>query len=219
MHEAVAPVRVLVADDQTLFRSGLARLLDADPRVRVVGEAADGVEAARKTAELTPDVVLMDLKMPNLDGVKATEQIRSSNPDTNVIVLTSFESDAHVMEAMRAGAGGYVLKDAQPDTIVQTILAVNAGERVMAPAVIDRFLAMVNGDSSPAQGGPDGLTPRETEILKLIVSGCPNKQIAFRLHISEKTVRNHISNVYEKLGIYDRSQAVLYAVRRGLVQI
>ena len=212
------PVRVLVADDQTLFRAGLARLLDSDERVKVVGEAADGAEAVRRAAELEPDVVLMDLKMPNLDGIKATEQIVARNAACRVLILTSFEADSHVIEALRAGAGGYVLKDASPESIVRSILAVHAGERVMASAVVQRVVGMLTGDATPRDYF-DGLTPREVEILKLIASGSANKQIAYMLRISEKTVRNHISNVYEKLQIFDRSQAVLYAVRKGLVEV
>jgi DNA-binding NarL/FixJ family response regulator len=213
-----SPVRVIVADDQTLFRSGLAKLLDGDPRVKVIAEASDGFEAVRKCAELSPDVILMDLKMPNLDGIKATEQILAANPEIRVLILTSFEADSHVLDALRAGAGGYVLKDALPESIVRAILALHAGEKVMASAVVQRVIGMLNGDATP-RDYYDGLTPREIEIVKLIASGGGNKQIAFRLRISEKTVRNHISNVYEKLNIYDRSQAVLYAVRKGLVEI
>jgi DNA-binding NarL/FixJ family response regulator len=212
------PIRVLIADDQTLFRSGLARLLDEDPRVTVVAEAADGVEAVRRCRETEPDVVLMDIKMPNLDGIKATEQIIAAMPGTPVLILTTFEADSHVLAALRAGARGYVLKDAEPDAIISSILTVKSGEQVMAGAVAQRVLGMLTGDTSP-KDFYDGLTAREIEILKLIAGGCANKQIAYKLSISEKTVRNHISNMYEKLQIFDRSQAVLYAARKGLVQL
>ncbi len=212
------PVRVLIADDQTLFRTGLARLLAEDPRVRVVAEAGDGVEAVRRCREMEPDVVLMDIKMPNLDGIKATEQILATLPDTPVLILTSFEADAHVLAALRAGASGYVLKDSEPEAIITSILAVRSGERVMAGAIAQRVLGMLTGDTTP-KDFYDGLTAREIEILKLIAGGAANKQIAYKLAISEKTVRNHISNMYEKLQIFDRSQAVLYAARKGLVQL
>ncbi|MGA2283429.1 MAG: response regulator transcription factor [Candidatus Dormibacteria bacterium] len=212
------PIRVLIADDQTLFRSGLARLLDDDPRVTVVAVAADGVEAVRRCRETEPDVVLMDIKMPNLDGIQATEQIVAAMPGTPVLILTTLEADSHVLAALRAGASGYVLKDAEPEAIVSSILAVKSGERVMAGAVAQRVLGMLTGDTTP-KDFYDGLTAREIEILKLIASGCANKQIAYKLSISEKTVRNHISNMYEKLQIFDRSQAVLYAARKGLVQL
>ena len=212
------PIRVLIADDQTLFRSGLARLLDEDPRVTVVAEAADGVEAVRRCREIEPDVVLMDIKMPNLDGIKATEQITTTMPGIPVLILTTFEADSHVLAALRAGASGYVLKDAEPAAIVTSILSVNSGEQVMAGAVAQRVLGMLTGDTTP-KDFYDGLTAREIEILKLIAGGSANKQIAYKLSISEKTVRNHISNMYEKLQIFDRSQAVLYAARKGLVQL
>ncbi|HBV95142.1 MAG TPA: DNA-binding response regulator [Chloroflexi bacterium] len=212
------PARVLIADDQTLFRSGLARLLDEDPRVTVVAEAADGVEAVRRARDLEPDVVLMDLKMPNLDGIKATEQIVASLPGTAVLILTSFEADSHVLAALRAGASGYVLKDSAVEAIISSILAVKSGERVMAGPVAERVLGMLTGDTTP-KDFYDGLTAREIEILKMIASGCANKQIAYKLSISEKTVRNHISNMYEKLQLFDRSQAVLYAARKGLIQL
>ncbi|MGD0372006.1 MAG: response regulator transcription factor [Candidatus Dormibacteria bacterium] len=212
------PARVLIADDQTLFRSGLARLLDEDPRVTVVAEAADGVEAVRRARDLEPDVVLMDLKMPNLDGIKATEQIVASLPGTAVLILTSFEADSHVLAALRAGASGYVLKDSAVEAIISSILAVKSGERVMAGPVAERVLGMLTGDTTP-KDFYDGLTAREIEILKMIASGCANKQIAYKLSISEKTVRNHVSNMYTKLQIFDRSQAVLYAARKGLVQL
>lgn len=211
-------VRVMVADDQTLFRTGLARLLNSDPRVKVVAEAKDGFEAARMAGEVAVDVVLMDIKMPNLDGIKATEQIVNACPDTRVLILTSFDADSHVVDALRAGAGGYVLKDAEPETIIRSILAVHSGERVISPTAIEHVMSLLTGDPSP-RAHLDGLTRREVEILKLIASGSPNKQIAFRLRISEKTVRNHISNIYQKLDMYDRSQAVLYAVRKGLVEV
>jgi len=160
----------------------------------------------------------MDIKMPNLDGIQATEQIVAAMPGTPVLILTTLEADSHVLAALRAGASGYVLKDAEPEAIVSSILAVKSGERVMAGAVAQRVLGMLTGDTTP-KDFYDGLTAREIEILKLIASGCANKQIAYKLSISEKTVRNHISNMYEKLQIFDRSQAVLYAARKGLVQL
>jgi DNA-binding NarL/FixJ family response regulator len=213
-----APVRVLIADDQALFRSGLARLLSTDPRVTIVGEANDGLDAVNRCAATTPDVVLMDLKMPTMDGVEATRQILASSPEVKVLILSTFDADSHVLAALKAGASGYVLKDSTPEAVVSSILAVNLGERVMAGAVANRVLEMIDGNTTPKEFY-DGLTAREMEILRLIATGAPNKQIAFRLKISEKTVRNHVSNMYEKLHIYDRSQAVLYAVRKGLVDL
>ena len=213
-----ASVRVLIADDQTLFRVGLARLLEEDERVKIVGQAGDGVEAVKLAGSLKPDVVLMDLKMPNLDGIEATRQIVAAYPGVKVLLLTTFEADNHVIQALKAGASGYILKDSRPDSIVSSLLAVMAGERVMASAVANRVLEMLTGTTTPKEFY-DGLTGREIEILKLLAGGMANKQIAYKLKISEKTVRNHVSNMYEKLNIYDRSQAVLYAVRKGLVEI
>lgn len=210
--------RVLIADDQTLFRSGLARLLDVDDRVAVVGEAVDGLEAVKLALALKPDVVLMDIKMPNVDGIEATRRIVSENPKIKVLMLTTFEADNHVIQALKAGASGYVLKDSDAGAIVSSIVAVVAGERVMASAVANRVLEMLTGATTPKEFY-DGLTAREVEILKMLATGMANKQIAYKLKISEKTVRNHVSNMYEKLDIYDRAQAVLYAVRKGLVEI
>jgi DNA-binding NarL/FixJ family response regulator len=214
---ATKAARVLIADDQTLFRTGLARLLNEDPRVEVVGQAVDGADAVERGPALKPDVILMDLKMPNLDGVEATRRIVAEHPEIKVLILTTFDADSYVLKALRAGASGYVLKNSQPEAIISSILAVISGERVMANAVANRVLDMLTGATTPKEFY-DGLTAREVEILKLLATGQANKQIARRLKISEKTVRNHVSHMYEKLGIGDRSQAVLYAVRKGLVE-
>jgi DNA-binding NarL/FixJ family response regulator len=211
-------VRVLVADDQTLFRVGLAGLLSKDDRVEVVGQAGDGMEALHLCEELEPDVVLMDIRMPNLDGIKATELIHAARPATRVLILTSLDADSHVMAALKVGASGYVLKDSSPDALVASILTVMSGERVMGGVVAERVLAMLTGETT-TQEFYDGLTRREVEILKLIAAGAGNKQITQKLSISEKTVRNHISNMYEKLGLSDRTQMVLYAARKGLIQL
>jgi DNA-binding NarL/FixJ family response regulator len=215
---AKTAARVLIADDQTLFRTGLARLLDEDPRVDVVGQAVDGADAVKQAVKLKPDVVLMDLKMPNMDGVEATRQIRAQLPDMKILILTTFDADNHVLQALEAGVSGYVLKDSLSEAIITSIQAVVSGERVMAGAVANRVLDMLTGAATPKEFY-DGLTTREVEILKLLAAGMANKQIAYRLKISEKTVRNHVSNMYQKLNIYDRSQAVLYAVRKGLVEV
>ena len=212
------PVRVLVVDDQTLFRTGLTSLLGEDERVDVVGQAVDGADAIKQAIKLKPDVVLMDVKMPNVDGIEASRQIIEALPGVKVLILTTFETDSQVIQALKAGASGYVLKDSSAAAIVSSIVAVMSGERVMASAVANRVLEMLTGTTTPKEFY-DGLTNREIEILKLLANGMVNKQIAYRLKISEKTVRNHVSNMYEKLGIYDRSQAVLYAVKKGLVEV
>ena len=218
MSVATHPVRVVVVDDQALFRTGLARLLNEDERIEVVGQAEDGLAALSVVAKLKPDVVLMDLKMPNLDGIEATRRMLANNPETKVLILTSFDADTSIIQALKAGAAGYVLKDSQAEGIVSSILAVMSGERVMASAVAQRVLDMLTGTIIPKEFY-DGLTTREVEILKLLASGMANKQIAYKLGISEKTVRNHVSNMYEKLQIFDRAQAVLYAVRKGLIEL
>lgn len=215
---AAGAARVLIADDQSLFRSGLSHLLAEDPRVSVVGQAADGRDAIAKAQQLKPDVILMDLKMPVLDGIEATRRIVAELPGTRVLILTTFDADVHVLEALRVGASGYVLKDSTPAAIVTSILAVVSGERVMASTVANRVLDMLTGTSTPKEFY-DGLTPREIEILRLLATGSANKEIAYKLKISEKTVRNHISKMYEKLNIYDRAHAVLYAVRKGLIEV
>lgn len=218
MSVATRVARVLVVDDQTLFRTGLTSLLSADERVEVVGQAVDGNDAVKQAAKVKPDVVLMDIKMPNMDGIEATRRIIEALPGTKILILTTFETDSQVIQALKAGASGYVLKDSSAAAIVSSIVAVMSGERVMASAVANRVLEMLTGTATPKEFY-DGLTNREIEILKLLAGGMANKQIAFRLKISEKTVRNHVSNMYEKLGIYDRSQAVLYAVKKGLVEV
>jgi DNA-binding NarL/FixJ family response regulator len=218
MSVAARAARVLVVDDQTLFRTGLTSLLSEDERVEVVGQAVDGADAVKQAIKTKPDVVLMDIKMPNVDGIEATRQITEAVPGTKVLILTTFETDSQVIQALKAGASGYVLKDSSAAAIISSIVAVMSGERVMASAVANRVLEMLTGTATPKEFY-DGLTNREIEILKLLANGMANKQIAYRLKISEKTVRNHVSNMYEKLGIYDRSQAVLYAVRKGLVEV
>jgi DNA-binding NarL/FixJ family response regulator len=212
---ATAVPTVMIVDDQTLFRRGLAKLLESDPRIRIVDDAANGAEAMEKIAANPPDVVLVDIKMPVMDGIETTRRIVSQYPDTRVLVLTTFENDGYVVQALRAGASGYLLKDAKPEAIVSAMLAILSGTRVMTQSVVEQFLNFVGG--SPKRR-PDGMTPREVEILRLIGQGLTNKQIAYRLEISAKTVRNHMGNLYSKLGVGDRSQAVLYAVRKGLVE-
>ena len=211
-------IRVLIADDQTLFRAGLARLLDEDPRVAVVGQAQDGGQAITQAAKLKPEVILMDIKMPGVDGIEATRKILEADPDVKIIVLTTLETDGQVIQVLKAGASGHVLKDSLPQAIVSAIVAVMSGERVMASKVAKRVLEMLTG-STTSKEFYDGLTTREIEILRLLANGMANKQIAHRLKISDKTVRNHVNHTYEKLGIYDRSQAVLYAVKKGLVDV
>lgn len=211
-------VSVLIVDDQTLFRSGLARLLADDGRLLVLGEAENGLEALQQLESLRPDVVLMDLKMPVMDGLEATRRITGSASDSKILILSELGMDWEVLAALEAGASGYVLKDAKPDAVVSSILAVSCGEQVLASEAARSVLNAATGRSVAAESW-GCLTSRELVVLRLIATGYPNRAIAQQLGISDKTVRNYASRVYEKLHIADRSQAVLYAARRGLVQL
>lgn len=215
MITATAVPSVMIVDDQTLFRRGLVKLLESDPRIKIIGDAANGAEALERIAKTPPDVVLLDIKMPVMDGIEATRRIASAYPRIKILILTTFENDGYVVQALQAGASGYLLKDSQPEAIVSAMLSILSGERVMTQSVADQFLNLMSGGSQKARY--DGMTRREVEILRLLGQGLTNKLIAYRLKISEKTVRNHISNFYAKLGVGDRSQALLYAVRKGLV--
>jgi DNA-binding NarL/FixJ family response regulator len=210
-------VKVMIADDNALFRLGLTRLLKDDRRLQVVADVADGREAVEQAAAHKPDVVLMDSRMPNMDGLEAMQLITAQQPEVKVLFLSSFENESDVLQAMRRGAGGYVLKDALPEAIISSIIAVDSGERVLSETVARRVVEIASGVRT-ADEATDGMTGREIEVLKLMSSGLANKQIGYRLRISEKTVRNHISHIYEKIGVVDRAQAALYAVRKGLIQ-
>jgi DNA-binding NarL/FixJ family response regulator len=211
------PVRVMIADDNALFRMGLSRLLKDDERLEIVADATDGQDAVEKAAVHSPDVILMDGRMPNMDGIDAMQRITEQQPNVKVLFLSSFENEGDVLQAMRRGAGGYLLKDALPEAIITSIIAVDSGGRVLSDGVARRVVEIASG-VRPEDKATDGMTAREIEVLKLMSSGLANKQIAYRLRISEKTVRNHISHIYEKIGVVDRAQAALYAVRKGLIQ-
>jgi DNA-binding NarL/FixJ family response regulator len=205
-------IRVLIADDHGVVRQGLRMYLSTDPALEVVGEAANGAEALRLAHDLKPDVVLMDLLMPVMDGIDATEAIRRELPRVEVVALTSVLEDSAVYGAMRAGAIGYLLKDTQADALCQGVKAAAAGQVLMSPAVTARLLREV-----PAPPHTQPLTPRETEVLRALAAGMSNREIAATLVIAEKTVRAHVSKVLAKLGVTSRTQAALHAVRTGLV--
>ncbi|MFG2821993.1 response regulator [Kitasatospora sp. NPDC048365] len=218
-------IRVVVADDQTVVREGIVMLLGLLPGIEVVGVAADGEEAVRVVAELTPDVVLMDLRMPRCDGVEATRRIRAGHPGTEVVVLTTYADDDSLFPALRAGARGYLTKDAGAEEIAKAIADVRSGAAGLAPQVQLRLLQHLSGPPSaptaptaPATAAalPDGLTAREAEVLALIAEGLSNTEIAGRLFISQATVKTHINNLFAKTGVRDRAQAVTYAFRHGL---
>src|SRR5213082_1809058 len=205
-------IRIVIADDHSVVRQGLRMFLGLDPELEVVGEAADGAEALRLAQQLRPDVVVMDLLMPVMDGIAATAAIRRELPDTEVLALTSVLEDASVVGAVRAGAIGYLLKDTQADALCQAIKAAAAGQVQLTPKAAARLMQAVSTPESP-----EALTERETEVLRLLAQGQSNKQIARSLYIAEKTVKTHVSNILSKLGVQSRTQATLYAVRIGLV--
>ena len=205
-------IRILIADDYGMVRQGLRMYLALDPELEVVGEAANGAEALRLAHELEPDVVLMDLLMPVMDGIAATAAIRQELLEVEVIALTSVLEDSAVYGAMRAGAIGYLLKETEADALCRAIKAAVAGQVQMSPSVMARLLREV-----PAPQDPEPLTKRETEVLRELATGKSNKEIAAALFIAEKTARTHVSNILAKLGVTSRTQAVLYAIRTGLV--
>jgi DNA-binding NarL/FixJ family response regulator len=216
-------VRVLVADDQRIVRDGLAMLLGLLPDVEVAGTAANGDEAVAMAARLRPDIVLMDLRMPYLDGVGATRILREQQPDVAVVVLTTYEDDRSVLDALRAGARGYLTKDASAEQISAALQEVRTGRAVIDPAVQGHLVEAVTSTGGPPDGRdgppprPGGLTPREAEVLALIAEGLPNAEIAARLVVTEATVKSHVNHLLAKTGSRDRAQAVSYAYRHGLI--
>jgi len=213
-------VRVLIVDDQALVRRGFRMILDAEPELTVVGEAANGLEAVEEAARTSPDVVLMDIRMPGLDGIEATRRITAGGPVPRVVVLTTFDVDEHVLESIRAGASGFLLKDVPPEELVRAIKVVAEGDALLAPSVTRRVLAQVAATPSlSAQGAHalESLTDRETEVLRLLARGLSNAEIAASLFLGETTVKTHVGRVLAKLGVRDRVQAVVAAYESGLV--
>jgi DNA-binding NarL/FixJ family response regulator len=214
-------IGVLVVDDQALVRRGFRMILEIEPDLRVVGEAADAEEAVALAAELVPDVVLMDVRMPGRNGIAATREILTRQQDVKVVMLTTFDMDEYVYEALQAGASGFLLKDVEPELLVAGIRAVHAGESLLAPTVtrrmIETFLERAPKVTRAARKQWESLTPREQEILGLLARGLTNTEIATKLVLSETTVKTHVGRVLTKLGLRDRVQAVIYAYESGLV--
>ena len=208
--------RILVADDHPAFRTGLQQMLQDVPDLEVIGEAETGARAVELTQELAPDVVVMDLRMPGIDGIEATRRLQQVAPSAAVIVLTMFEDDDSVYAAMRAGALGYLLKGSQQDEIVRAIRAVAAGEAIFGPEIARRVIAHFSTGAGSARQAFPGLTDREREILEKIAGGLGNATIAHELSISLKTVRNHVSNIFTKLQVSDRSAAIVKAREAGI---
>ncbi|KPC60976.1 response regulator [Streptomyces chattanoogensis] len=217
------PIRVLIADDQMMVRQGFTVLLNAEPDIEVVGQAVDGNDAVAKVAELTPDVVLMDIRMPGLGGIEATRRLTApADATVKVLVLTTFDLDEYVYEALRAGASGFLLKDASAAELAHAVRVVAAGDALLAPTVTKRliteFSRLTGAPRAPAKCRADHLTERETEVLALIAQGLSNAEIATCLVVAEQTVKTHVSRILVKLGLRDRTQAAVFAYETGVVR-
>ncbi|MFE7840098.1 response regulator [Streptomyces sp. NPDC057474] len=215
-------IRVLIADDQQMVRQGFSVLLNTQPDIDVVGQAVHGLDAIGKVAELAPDVVLMDIRMPELGGIEATHRITTENPHIRVLVLTTFDLDEYVYEALRAGASGFLLKDASADQLAEAVRVVAAGDALLAPGITRRLIAefsrLGTTPRGPLKARVGDLTERETEVLTLIAQGLSNAEIAQRLVVAEQTVKTHVGRILVKLGLRDRTQAAVFAYESGLVR-
>ncbi len=212
------PIRILVADDYELVRQGLVALLAVKPGVEVIGEAADGTEAVTLARSLQPDVILLDLVMPGKDGIEATKEIKAENPEARILIITSFAEDENVYRAVKAGALGYLLKDSSPQSLMRAIHDVYEGRLSLHPNIALKLMEELN---RPSEAPPttDPLTEREVEVLKLVAKGLSNQEIAEKLVVSERTVGAHVSNILGKLHLANRTQAALYALRKGLTDL
>ncbi|MFE0882502.1 response regulator [Streptomyces rochei] len=215
-------IRVVIADDQQMVRQGFTVLLNTQSDIEVIGQAVDGLDAVSKVAELSPDVVLMDIRMPELGGIEATRRIVGASPDIRVLVLTTFDLDEYVYEALVAGASGFLLKDASADQLAEAVRVVAAGDALLAPGVtrrlITEFSRMRDRPRTPLKERVGDLTERETEVLALIAQGLSNAEIAGRLVVAEQTVKTHVGRILVKLGLRDRTQAAVYAYECGLIR-
>jgi DNA-binding NarL/FixJ family response regulator len=214
-------IRVLLVDDDDLMRAGLRAVLSSDGGIEVVGEAADGAEAVQSAGQLAPDVVLMDVRMPGLDGIAATRELLAVSPSVRVVILTTFEEDDYVFGGLRAGASGFLLKRTRPEELIEAVHTIAAGESLLSPSVTRRVIDRMARQPTPELGlgrSLDELTPREREVLALIARGLSNGEIADALTVEETTVKTHVKRILRKLGLRDRVQAVIYGYESGLVQ-
>jgi len=213
------PIKILIADDHPVVREGLISMIKREPDFKVVGEAANGIEAVNKTKELKPDVVLMDLRMPELDGVEAIRQISATVPGTRFIILTTYSDDEFIFKGIEVGARAYLLKDAPREDLFKAIRAVHRGESLIQPVVASKVLDRFAELSRQAQAPAEVLSEREIEVLALMAKGDANKEIAAQLHITDSTVKTHISSIFQKLNAKDRTEAVMQAIKRGIIKI
>ncbi|CAL9504251.1 response regulator [Streptomyces sp. enrichment culture] len=222
MTSGTGSIRVLIADDQQMVRQGFTVLLNAQSDIEVIGQAVDGRDAIARTAELAPNVVLMDIRMPELGGIEATRRITEDHPAVRVLVLTTFDLDEYVYDALRAGASGFLLKDASADQLAEAVRVVAAGDALLAPGITRRLIAefsrLDGGGRAPLRRRVGELTERETEVLALIARGLSNAEIAERLVVAEQTVKTHVGRILVKLGLRDRTQAAVYAYESGVVR-
>ncbi len=213
-----AEIQILIADDHAVVREGLRALIDTEPGMELVGEASDGLEAVQKSAALEPDVILLDLVMPSKGGLEAIREIKEQNPRARILVLTSFAEDEKVFPAIKAGAQGYLLKDSSPRELLQAIRDIHHGQPSMHPTIARKLMREIQrGSEQPPAEEP--LTEREVEVLSLVAQGFANQEIADQLFVSERTVRTHVSNILSKLHLANRTQAALYALRKGFASL
>ncbi|QKG84072.1 response regulator transcription factor [Kroppenstedtia pulmonis] len=211
------PIKVLLVDDHAVLRDGLSNLIGLEEDMQVVGQANSGTEALQMVEELDPHVILMDINMPGMSGVEAIRRIRATNQKVAVLVLTMFDRDEYLYESIRAGATGYLLKDAPSADVIEAVRSASRGESTLHPVMARKLLDNISGDKKTDRGGEDSLTPRELDVLQLMVKGLSNKEIAEQLFISDKTVKIHVSNILKKLRVKSRSQAIIYAIQHELV--
>ena len=211
-------IRILIADDHPIVREGLAKVLSQEDDIKVVGQASNGSEAVSKAKELHPDIILMDLQMPVMDGVEAMQRIKEEAPDIGIIILTTYDTDDYIFRGIEAGARAYLLKDSPPEEVLKAIRAVHKGESLIQPKVASRLLDRFS-QLSRAPAPEEGLSQREIEVLQLIAKGAANKEIASQLFIGESTVKTHIIHIFNKLEVKDRTEAVTEAVRKGIIRL